>query len=175
VFRGGGEFGQGGAPTDGNQIAFLNVDVGQIFQTLTTTFDTSNEYTLSVDVSARGGPAATDILVAIYRGTINNVGDLNASNTVASMVLDGTDGVVADQFNTFTLTATLDGINAAGADGQPIGIGFFGNGGGGAGNSDFDLDNVRLESTVVIPEPSTLALATLGLLALLGFTRRRRR
>jgi len=167
-------YGQDAAPTDGDQIAFLNVDVGQIFQTLSTDYQANTDYTIQLDISARTGPAATDILVALYHGTISGVGDLNASNTVASTVLDGTDGVVADTFNTFSLSATAAEVSAVSGVGQPIGLGFFGNGGGTSGNSDFDLDNIRLDGTL-IPEPSTFALAGLGLLGLLGFTRRGRR
>ena len=48
------------------------------------------------------------------------------------------------------------------------------------GNTTFDssrlgIGGVQITESQIIPEPTTLALAALGLLALLGFTRRRRR
>ena len=172
VFRA-GEFGQAGAATDGVQIAFLNVDVGEIFQTLGTNFQVANDYGLSVDVSARSGPGTETIHVVIYQGTIFGQGDLNATNIVSETTLTGGSGVVADQFNMFSLTATAAQVSTAAAVGQPIGIGFFGLNAG-SGTTDFDLDNVRLDSTLVIPEPSTMLLAVLGLygLGLRGWRRR---
>ncbi len=136
-------FGQGASPTDGNQIAFLNADFGRIFRTLTDTFQAGNDYMLSVDVSARSGPGTDSMRMVLYQGTISGPGDLNASNIIADATLSGASGVVADQFNTFSVTATPADISAAGAIGQPIGIGFFGLNSG-SGTSDFDLDNVRL-------------------------------
>ena len=171
-------FGQGAAPTDGNQIAFNNADIGQIFQTLVDTYQANTGYELSVDVSARAGPAGTDMVMVLYEGVISDFADLNAGNIVAQRTLTGADGVVADQFNTFSLTAVAADVATAAAAGQSIGIGFFGAGGGTTGNSDFDLDNVRLEATAanVVPEPATFSLAALGLLSLgvVGWRRRRR-
>lgn len=171
-------FGQLAPPTDGNQIAFNNADIGQIFQTLVDTYQASTGYELSVDVSARAGPAGTDMVMVLYEGIINDFADLNAGNIVAQRTLTGADGVLADQFGTFTLTASDADVAAAAAAGQSIGIGFFGAGGGTSGNSDFDLDNVQLVATSasVVPEPSTLVLTTLGLLSLVlvGWRRRSR-
>lgn len=44
----------------------------------------------------------------------------------------------------------------------------------GTGTGDSDIDNIIIEGSF-IPEPSTFLLAALGLLGLLGFTRRRRK
>lgn len=165
-------FGQDAAPTDGNQAAFMNIDVGQIFQTLADTYEEGNAYELSVDVSARGGPGTEQMLMVLYEGTITGLLDLNASNILASRVLDGAAGVVADEFNTFALLASQEDVFAAMAAGEQIGIGFFGLNTG-TGTSDFDLDNVRLVQIIAaVPEPTTIALGLMGVAGLL--VRRRR-
>lgn len=166
-------FGQGAAPTDGNQIAFMNVQTGSIFQTLTNTFQPGFDYELSVDVSSRDVPGAAQMSMVLYEGTIAGLAGLNAGNIVGQRILGAADGIVADQFGTFTLTVTAAQVAAALASGQQIGIGFFGLNTAGGTTSDFDLDRVLLTQIAApVPEPAT---ATLGLIAAAGLARRRRR
>lgn len=169
----GGEFGQAATATDGSQVAFLNADTGEIYQTLGGIYMAGAEYTLTVDVSGRTAPGTDSMRLVLFEGTITGLGDLNAGNTVGSVDIGAGDGVAGDVFNEFSLTVTAADITAAGAAGQNIGIGFFGLNSG-SGTSDFDLDNVRLEKTVeAIPTPAALpaGLAMVGVVA----TRRRRR
>jgi hypothetical protein len=135
VFRGAGDFGQGAAPTHGVQMAFLNEGNGQIFQTIAKDYEAGRHYSLLVDVSARAPQiAADDFLMALYSGAIGNLSDLNSANTVRAGSYRMATGVTNDAFRTMVLSVTADQVAAAGAAGQPIGIGFFGNGSSGQGD-----------------------------------------
>jgi hypothetical protein len=167
-----GEFGQDGIAPNGSQAGYINSGSGAVWQTLGISYDANTDYRLNFFLSARSGPALTDVSVALFQGAINDPSELNSGNIVAIQLFDGTTGVVSDEFRQFSLFVPASAVAAANAAGQAIGIGFFGvtvNGLGNnsiEGNSDFDLDSVSLTVTP-IPEPSTMALGLLGISMLL--------
>lgn len=170
-----GDFGQTGTAPHGGQVAFVNVQNGEGWQTTGTSFQSATSYLLNFFISARQGPGTSDMTVVVFKGSIvSGLVDLNASNVVTLDVFDAADGVVADTFLPFSLTVTPAQVAAANAAGQPISIGFFGGSVLGFGNTnntagDFDIDNVSLQSTAV-PEPSASLLAIAAM-----FTAMRRR
>jgi hypothetical protein len=160
-FEGGGDFGQNASPTHGNQIAFLNSDIGDAHQTLSENFAASTNYVFTIDMSAR------DIYGTNHAIEFSLYADGILSNVVGLQTYDGTQ-VANDIFNTYTFTITAAQVATANAIDKSIGIRFRGIG---TSDGDFDLDNVRLESNL-IPEPSTSIICSL---ALIGVIMRRQR
>jgi hypothetical protein len=184
VFQGAGQFNQTGAPTDGNQIAYLNSNKGVLSQTLGTSFVANANYTLSVDVAARNaGAGLASMTMMLFHSS--------PSNVLTSLVLDAASSVAGGAFRTFTMNLLASDVANLGGIGNAIGIQFSGNGRNG-GTSDFDLDNVRLDVFVqatqsngptlralappsVVPVPAALPLigSAFGMLAFMGRRRRK--
>ena len=68
VFRAAGEFGQDAAPTDGNQVAFFNVEQADGRQDLTDAYQPGLDYVLAVDISARAPYGADQDMDLILSG-----------------------------------------------------------------------------------------------------------
>jgi hapalindole biogenesis HpiC1 cyclase-like protein len=147
-FHAGGDLGQTGSPPNGTQVAFLNSNGADAYQTLTDVFVGGGMYYfLNIDMAKRDNfDNSRSMVFSLYAN-----GDPN--NTVAAFPRNGNSLLLSDQFLRFGLVATPGDIIAAGALNQTIGIRFRGTGVDGY----FDIDNVHLVADV-IPEPSALAL-----------------
>ena len=139
---------------DGSIIAYSNG--GTISQTLAASLTPNTTYNLSVDVGFRlnGAVDITNYSIALYAG----------STLLASLPPSTSNGVIpigtfADETVTFTSGATV-----APGDLRIVLT---------SGGQQADFDNVRLTTTSLIPEPSSLSLLAGGLGLLLFVFRRR--
>ena len=156
---------------DGNQIASfrtgaLNIVGGSATQVTGQLLTIGTLYTLNVAV---GNP-----LGSVYQGYTISL--LAAGTTLASVTNTGTDvtdGTFRDVTLTYALGALSPAVNSpiivslSTPDGLTLGTGY-----------GTDFDNVRLTATptgIIVPEPSTIASASIGLLGLVGIQYARRR
>jgi len=151
-------------PTDGVQHAYANGGAS-LSQTLSDVITDGEVYTLTVDVGEYSGFSGSLATIRLY-GSTAGVGTAlsNANGTAELTGIDPTNGFYTTDL-TVTYTALASGDPFAG---QSVGIALIGESG-----TQVTFDNVRFDITP-IPEPSTLALFSLGLLGLLGWGRRKK-
>ncbi len=180
----------------GLQLASIAANTGSAFkQTLATPFTANTAYELKVDLgvsqtfppllfTAAGDVDQTAVMkirIALFfddAGTRHFVGtpnDVSVGDLFAALAPDSKEPstTLVEEL----AAASAADVNAAGAVGKNIGVVFSSLGDGVAGNEALEggfwnLDNVRLTSTTVTPEPASLATLLVGTLALV---RRRRR
>ena len=149
----------------GNQAAYLlSIPGVGLSQTLTATFEVGNSYALSIDALGGGG---------ISEGSILQFGlfYLDNANSLSPIAVKPIT-YAASAFPNPTHLYSFEALSAlvAATDpwaGKQIGIGLLNTFGTGAGY--WDVDNVRL---TIVPEPSSLALAALGIGTCLVFRTR---
>jgi hypothetical protein len=156
--------------------------------------------TFSFDLLVADGPTNTDLVVRIFGWDTGETGPTvdgvdnennpatnfinlgNSTQLFAETLIDNSTLQAAGGLNPATADDTFDAYSASvdvtDTGNTPfdfVGIVFvgWGNGISPTDNHMASLDNVSL--SVAIPEPSTVTLAALGLLGLLGFRRRRRK
>jgi PEP-CTERM motif len=150
--------------TDGNNVAWANGFLsahGSLSQTLTTTYQAGLTYTLQVDAASFTYLPHADYSIGLYAGNKLVAGGINPTP-----LTPGT-------FITASISASIDASSPY--VGQPISI-LLANAGNPPQGNAVAFDSVRLTSQVTtVPEPSTWALAALGLLGLLNFGRLKNR
>lgn len=146
--------------TDGNNVAWANGYLaahGSLTQELAATYQAGLTYTLMVDTDSFTYLPHTDYSINLYAGKTLVAGGINPTP-----LTPGT-------FITASINASIDASSPF--VGQPISIVLANAGNPPAGNT-VAFDNVRLISQVTtVPEPSTWALFTLGVVGILGFRR----
>ncbi len=143
---------------DGVQAAYaLNIPgtgVQQLLSSPDGIFTVGSSYTLTVGLTANALVTSADTFsLSLYylNGT--------TQTTVAETIVPGG---YPDKIHLIDSSVTLSAVQAGDAwAGKPIGIQLFVT--SGSGSAYWDLDNVRLTATSAVPEPSTWALAALGL------------
>lgn len=156
------------ANIDGNQALYLfALPTAGLTQTLSATYEAGVSYTLTLGVTGGGGnlPEGSTFLLGFYYVDGASAVPLGATTVTHSLATFPT----TTSFVDFSATVPTVGAGDAWA-GKPIGLQLIATSGTGVGY--WDLDNVRLEATVV-PEPGTWALlgTGAGLLLVAGWRR----
>jgi len=142
---------------DGNQALYLfALPTAGLTQTLSATYEVGVSYTLTLGVAGGGGnlPEGSTFLLGLYY--VDGASAVSLGTTLVTHSL--ATFPVSTTFVDFS--ATVPAVGAADAwAGKPIGVQLIAASGTGVGY--WDLDNVRLEATVV-PEPGTWALLGTG-------------
>ncbi len=145
--------------TDGNNVAWANGYLsahGSLSQTLTATYQAGLTYTLQVDTASFTYLPHVDYSISLYAGNTLVAGGINPN------ILN------AGTYITASITASIEPSSPF--IGQSISIVLANAGNPPAGNA-VAFDNVRLTSQVTaVPEPSSWALAAIGLLGVLSFS-----
>lgn len=161
----------------GNQLAYIFTTTGEEFQqTLAGGFQTisgDNVYGVTVAVgNATAAPAPTDQLLIQLFYTVGNDSPLDptkrvfvATRAVRNDAADGLSGTALKDFSAFS-APILPGSPAAGRSINVL-ISTIG-----AGGTQFDFDDVRVTS---VPEPGVALALAVGMPAVAGLRRRRRR
>lgn len=133
-----------------------------ISQVLTSTFDNSTTYALTVALGTRVGyTSMANFQMSLYAGsTLVTSSTILASNYATAST--------AGTFNDYTLTYTAGTQNLSALQGQALKLVFLQSGTGG----EVDIDNIRLSA---VPEPATWGLAAGGLAGTVLLVRRSRR
>jgi PEP-CTERM motif len=143
---------------DGAQAAYaLNIPgtgVQQLLSSSDGVFQVGVSYTLTVGLTANSLVTSSDAFsIGLYYL------DGTTQTTVAETIVPGG---FPNKTHLIDSSVILPAVQAGDAwAGKAIGIQLFVS--SGSGSAYWDLDNVRLTSTTVVPEPSTWALAALGL------------
>lgn len=152
--------------TDGPTVVYSNSTSGaMIAQILTALLTADTTYTLQVDVGRRVGvPLGVVPTIGLYYGG-GFVSNVLSGATQLGGAATGTNPAEGG-WSTYSLSFTTGSSVTAGQN-LAIVIG-MGNG------VQTTFDNVRLDAGASVPEPGTLGIAALGLIALVGKLRRSR-
>jgi hypothetical protein len=160
-----------GANPDGTQDGYVNVGAWMGSGALTT-IQANSTYTLTVSEGNRGGGFAqtAGFTLAMAFGSAVGTGLTNSANWTSSLHENYAGSPAVGTFADYTTSFTT------GASDASIGQSLFVLLGSDvtAGNNPIDYDDVRLVVTPV-PEPSSMALAGVGSLAVLWLRQRRNR
>jgi hypothetical protein len=146
-------------PTQGLQVAYINLTGPAIFQTLTATLTANTKYTLNIDVGTQATTTSAGYRVSLFAGTTELNFDQNS--------FIPPNGTLQTATVMYTASATDPNL------GQALRIQFATAGSG----TQTDFDNVRLDATstlAAVPEACSLAIwSLLGLAVGVGAKSRR--
>jgi hypothetical protein len=160
------------AAQDGSMSAYFEMADGYAQQTTSHQIQSGDSFNISFYTLNNWTTEGTywpdsegQITVALYYGSL--------ANTIGTYTFDAGLGAGGSATWMNQALTVLDTDIPGGAIGQDIGIEILNTSGAlGATHSWIDVDNVNL-SVVPVPEPATMALVSLGGLALVAFRRRR--